>query len=150
MKLVLDHAASSRHRKRRTKSRARVTERMKLSAFTAGVDMCRQVAKQLLVELSPEKIRVQLVRIDAGNDRANSARDHLACQRGSCLGRGPDREQGMYASLLQLPDAVRANVLEKEVAKGHVGDTSRPRVDDGARHQALIFRVRARIGQWNG
>ena len=124
-----------------------VAERVKLPAFAAGIDRSREVPQQTLVEVAREETRVELLGIDAGNDGVNATRQHLAGEPPRIRRMTPDREERLDPGARELPLAVGAYILEKQVAEGHVRHARFDGVSDRAGHEPLVLLVRARTGQ---
>ena len=122
-----------------------IAEGVKLTAFAAGIDGRRQVGQQPLIEAPADELRVELLRIHAGQRRPEPRRDHRPGEAGSV--RPPERKSRLDAGGGQLPFAVAANVGKVEVAEGKDSDVLCPRTVENAPHPLLVRLVGARPGQ---
>ena len=101
-----------------------VRERMELAALAARVDAGRQVASSASIELPAGERSIEMLRVDAGENRAKPAVDHLV---GQLIGRNaPERKQRRQAGAGEPVFAILADVLEKQIAECDVREAFRP------------------------
>ena len=93
-----------------------VDEGVELAVFAAGVDRVRQCAQQRGIELAAGEGGVERARIDAGEARAQPP---SIMSRASCaVGSSHSGKSGREAGAGELPFAIRADVLQEEIAEG--------------------------------
>src|SRR5436190_10809442 len=93
-------------------------EGVKLAALSALVDARGKIVQQRAVELAAGKRTIQVLGIDAGQDRAKPAFDHTL---GQVIRRNaPDRKQRRQSAAHELCLTILPDVLEKEIAERHV------------------------------
>ena len=85
MKLPPDDAFAARHTQGCVKDGARIAKRMELPALPAWIRGRGQVVQELHVQLPAKEAGVELLRVDASDDRADPAGDHLSRERRSSL-----------------------------------------------------------------
>ena len=118
---------------------------VKLAALATRIGSRRQIAQQAQIEFTAGKSGGKLLRVYAGNARAQSACDHLVRQR---ISRNlPERKKRLESGVLKLAHAIGANVFEKKIAEGDSVDAFANGALAGFGHALLIDFVRARPGQ---
>ena len=117
---------------------APATERVELAPLAAGIDPSRKISQEISVKLQPNKPLVQLLGVYAGQDRPQTASQHLTSQVGRVVCGGLDREEGLYAGPLQEPDPVLTDVFEERVAERNVCDARRLRLENRRPHPILV------------
>jgi len=93
---------------------------VKLAVLPARVAVRRQVGEQRVIEIAAAEVGVELLCIDAAQDRAMATRDEMACQRHG--GFAPQRIHAAPAQALQQRLAIRTHVGEEQIAERNVGD----------------------------
>src|SRR5579859_5332894 len=121
-KPIAIHALADFHRNRFFKHRSVITKRMKLAAFAAGIDSRREVGEEGLVKHPARELAVELFRIDARENRSQSAGQHRSGQNRRVGHRAPERKQRFETSPGQQPFAIRSNVLQEEIAESELRD----------------------------
>jgi hypothetical protein len=97
-----------------------VDEGVELAVLAAGIDAGGKVGEQRLVEAAADEGGIELVGIDADEDRLEAGVDELAGEGGGVT--APERKQGAAAGAGQPALTVGAHVLEEEVPEGDRGD----------------------------
>jgi hypothetical protein len=75
--VVAQYALAGAQRKRLRKNRSGINARVEFAVLTTRIRACRQRRKQGRIELATGKLGVELRRVDAGKDRAESALDEV-------------------------------------------------------------------------
>src|SRR5713226_8911406 len=103
------------HRDRIAEHRPVVSEGVELAPFAAGVDIRRQIGKELSIELPADERGRQLLRINASDAGTQTRINHFAYQfpRRTC----PDREEGRNTRSPQAFLAVATDLFQKEIAE---------------------------------
>ena len=115
---------------------------MKLTILAAWVDALRQLGKKRAVEGAAGEVRRQLLGIDAGQVRFETARDHLLGERSGIA--PPERKQRRDARARELRLAIGTDILQEQIAEGHGLDTARRLLRHERAHARLVGLVGAR------
>src|SRR5215213_1148010 len=97
-----------------------VDEGVELAVFPTGVDVGREFGEQALVVSTPGKGCTERARVDADDDGLEPEREEVAGEL--CRVTAPEWKEPVFAGGGKALLAVGAHVLEKEVAKGDLGD----------------------------
>src|SRR5581483_1519841 len=130
------------------KHRPRADKRMELAPLAAGIDTIRKFIQQCLVKQPSREAPVELPRIDADKVRAHSGGDHLA--RKLVRWNPPARKNRLQPRACELRLAIRADVLQKQIAERDGLNSFRHGTRTACTHRRLILLVRARPRQRNG
>ena len=124
-------------------------EGMELAELAAGIDLDGQVGEQAGIEDAAGERRAERARVNASEMRAQTCGDHLAGKFGSgdSQVRAPDWKYRLEARAGELFDAVGADVLEEEVAKGDSVKAFGGGASADLRHARLVVGVRAGEGK---
>src|SRR3569623_1254771 len=118
---------------------------MKLAALAARIDVRRQCIEQRVVEHAPGERAIEMPRIDADEPRPQATRHHLACEHVRIA--APQRIHAGHPVRGELLLAVRADVLEEQIAEHDVDDVGLARACERAAERRLVLLVRARRRQ---
>ena len=115
---------------------------VELPVLAAGIDPRRQIREERGVESPRGEGRGKPPRIHADDRRLEAGGDHARGERGGVA--APERKLRRDAGTRELPFAVGAHVLEKEVSEHDPRDAVGPRGRRRAGHRAFVVRVDAR------
>src|SRR5947207_193956 len=116
--------------------RAAMREGVELAALAARIDRGRQLVEQARVEFASHEYPIQDLWVHTRQARAQSARYHFPRQR--CRVRAEQRKERRQAAAREPLFAIAADVLEKEIAERHVGESRADGPRDGLRHRTLV------------
>lgn len=103
---------------RSVEDRATVNERVELAVLTARVDTRREVGEQLRVEGATGERAIELLRVNADEDRSEAVPDKAASKL-CCVG-APERESGCPACLGKALFPVSSDLREEQIAEANV------------------------------
>jgi hypothetical protein len=116
-------------------------KRVELAVLAARIDSRWKIGEQLFIERAARERAIQVFRIDAGQVRAYSAVDHPSGKVRCSLG-FPQREERRQAGARKTRFTVAANILEKQIAEGDVGEPVAHEAIDRRFHCRFVLRIR--------
>src|SRR3990172_5641738 len=125
------------------KHRPLVAEGVEHAVLAAGVDARGQVGEQCGVERAPGERAVEALGVDTSEFRAQAGADHVAPESAGI--EAPEREQRRETRAGKLLLAVGADVLEEQVAEGHVRYAFGSRARDQRAHARFVLGIGAGV-----
>ena len=132
---IAQHAFAPRQRQRIAPQRTGVHTGVELAVLAARIATRGQFVEQLRVEWAPAECGVELLRVDAAEDRAEAVSDEAAREARGVL--APQRKPRAPTQAREQALPVRAHVGEVKIAE-------RDRADAGRMNARLIERMRER------
>lgn len=120
---------------------------MEFAPLSAGVDLRGQPGEKDFIKLTTRKLLGKARGVDADEDRAKPAGDHLGGEIPRVS--SPEREDTRQPGSLEKPLSIGADVFEKEVSEHDVRDSLPAGAGELGEKRLLVDRVRAGMGNRN-